>query len=98
MSQGLSKGLLSKPGWTQTDLKAIKEAEDWIGQNSAHKIDCHEYTASYMKDPKIVNRISDWITFQSIVKRMGYKEYSDICDNEWYENPMKGEWIDSHTK
>ena len=84
---GLCKGLLSSPGWTVDELKAVEEAKIWIGNHSCHKQDCHDYTLKYMKDPSIVNRVLDWITFRSIVTMLGYKLYSDICDNEWFENP-----------
>jgi hypothetical protein len=84
---GLCKGLLSPPGWTENELKAVEEAKLWISKNSCHKQDCNDYTRKYMKDPSVVHRVTDWITFQSIVTMLGYKLYSDICDNEWYENP-----------
>ncbi len=84
---GLCKGILSPPGWTVDELKAVEEAKLWIKSHSCHKQDCNDYTRQYMKDPSVVNRVTDWITFHSIVTMLGYKSYVDICDNEWYENP-----------
>jgi hypothetical protein len=65
--------------------KAIEEAKLWINNHSPHKIDCYEYTRSYMKDVSVVYRITDWLTFQSIVTSLGYDVYVDVCDNEYYK-------------
>jgi hypothetical protein len=59
-----------------------EEAKLWIGNHSPHKMDCYEYTLQYMKDLSIVNRVTNWLTFQSIVTDMGYDVYVDICENE----------------
>jgi hypothetical protein len=61
-----------------------EEAKQWIKNHSPHKMDCYEYTLRYMKDLSIVNRVIDWLTFQSIVTGMGYDVYVDICENECF--------------
>jgi len=66
---------------------AVEEAKMWINNNSCHMQDCHEYCSKYMHDLSIVNRISDWNHFRSIVTDLGYDIYIDVCDNEWFEVP-----------
>ncbi len=54
---------------------AVEEAKMWINNNSCHMQDCHEYVSKYMHDLSIVNRISDWNHFRSIVTDLGYDIY-----------------------
>ncbi len=70
-------------------MNAVEEAKLWISNHSPHKQDCHEYTLTYMKDPNIVNKITNWITFFSIVTNLGYDQYIDLCENEWWMDPRK---------
>lgn len=69
------------------DIKAIEEAIIWIQNNDCHKQGVYEYTCKYMNDKTVVYKLPNRSTFRDIVISLGYEQYTDICENEWYEKP-----------
>jgi hypothetical protein len=69
------------------EKKMTEEAKLWINKHSPNRRDCYEYTLQYMNDITIVNKITNWLQFQSIVRMLGYDVHVDVCENEWYESP-----------